>query len=196
MLASRTGVLAGRRFLLVLSFLVIPACASGGVCGGSPASGTTQAAVATPEVLGLLSLASPGVQWDAARSLSVDVDGNGQQDVVAVGTKGNAVVIGTVFGPVSADSKTSVLAFSVGAKTQDSLCSPDVGLALEDPRLPIAEWGCDESVAKPECASARANDEWLRAHELARGVSVDDGKCDALHLYWDATKSSMSWWRR
>ena len=183
--------MSARRSLWGLVFL--SGCAA--AASQSASENRPGTALVSPDAMGLLQRAAPSVQWDATRALSIDVNGDREVDLVVVGKGSDQVSIGIVVGPIGSKAKTNVLVFPVGKKTQDSLCASTVHVTAEDPRLPLGEWGCDTGSDSSKCSGVRANDAWLRTHTLARGIRVDDEQCDSLHLYWDAAKSAVSWWR-
>ena len=139
--------------------------------------------------------ATPGTRW--TKSLLGDVTLDGERDVTLFGVEGNRAVVEVVEGPVTPKSRHWTLRFAEAKDAEDGLCGPakESELELEQPELPLAEWGCSESLDE-RCARAlaiAARFEKAKPHD-GRGLQLSGGDCDRFHLYFDGEQ--MTWWRR
>jgi hypothetical protein len=114
--------------------------------------------------------------WDAQSQISADLDQDGVADYALRGLRKDRVVVGIVEGPLAAKSRAWVLDFPWGKGTQDSLCSAQTKIELED---------LDESAT----AGAKA------AAGKGKGISLYDDRCDAFHIYWSPEDQKFEWWR-
>lgn len=114
----------------------------------------------------------PDANWGTDPYLAADLNGDGEEELVLVGRGGSDVFIGVAPAKPDATSRAWMVRFGVAANRQDALCGSDVTLAAETP--------------EPPAVTAKG----------ARGVRVDDGECDAFHIYWDPTGEKLRWWRR
>jgi hypothetical protein len=148
-------------------------------CAGNRApnvSGTASNAGA----LAALRHRDPQAVWDASSQVQADLDQDGIVDYALRGRRKDRVLVGIVKGPLGARSPTWVLDFAWGKKTQDSLCSQQAKIELED---------LDESTlagAKPATGPSGRQ---------GKGVSLFDDRCDAFHIYWSPEDKKFDWWR-
>jgi len=72
------------------------------------------------------------------------------------------------------------LEFGVASGAQDAVCALPVALSTSPS-------SCDaDGRALPGCVAMPGT-----LH-----LSIDDGACDAIHLYWNHDAGRMAWWRR
>jgi hypothetical protein len=106
-----------------------------------------------------------------------DFDGDGVIDRATLVQSESKVEISIERGGTSA--AVQVLEFGVGPSRQDAIC-----------QLPA------ELIAAPQICSPM--DEPLPGCKVitgAIGLTLSDGQCDSIHLYWDHAASHMAWWR-
>jgi hypothetical protein len=164
---------------ILLAFLLLPALALAGCAGNRAAAPPGRPGA--PTALALLQQSDPKASWEAASQVRADLDLDGVADYALRGLRKDRVVVGIVKGPLAADSRTWVLAFPWGKKTEGSLCSKKVKIELED---------LDDSAtagAKPAGTTRRKG--------KGKGISLYDDRCDAFHIYWDADGQKFDWWR-
>ncbi|MFH1016810.1 MAG: hypothetical protein V1798_01350 [Pseudomonadota bacterium] len=91
-----------------------------------------------------------------------------------------------------------ILTFSVGKQSTDSFCGREISATLEEPSLPLEEWGCTSSSQNHNCGELiEASGIIQKAAERGmKGLRLDDGKCDAFHIYFDPIAKSFNYWRR
>jgi hypothetical protein len=143
-------------------------------CAESPAPKTPAAA---PSVLSVLQRRDPKTAWNAASEVRGDLNQDGIPDFALRGLRKDRVVVGIVAGPLTAKSRAWLLDFPWGKGTQDSLCSKEAKIEVEE---------LDASTtagAKP--ASGRKG----------RGISLYDNHCDAFHISWNPGGKKFDWWR-
>jgi hypothetical protein len=164
------------KILLPVALIVPAGCAAN---RAPRTAGKTAPSTAT--ALSVLRRSDPRTEWNAASEVRGDLDGDGVPDYALRGLRKDRVIVGIVHGPLGPRSKTWLLDFSWGKGTQDSLCSRDAKIVLEQ---------LDESAlagAKP--AGRRPSDTG------GQGISLYDDRCDAFHIYWSPDESKFDWWR-
>ena len=114
----------------------------------------------------------PEANWNTEPYLAADITGDGEDELILVGRGGSDVFIGVVPPKFDATSRAWFVRLGVAADKQDALCDSKVTLTAEQPASPAV--------------TAKG----------ARGVRIDDGKCDAFHLFWDPAGEKLRWWRR
>lgn len=162
------------KLLLPVTLLVSVGCAANRapkVPGPTPAP---------PTALALLHQSDPQTDWIAASQIRGDFDADGTADYALRGLRKDRVVVGIVQGPLGPRSRTWQLDFSWGKGTQDSLCSRQAKIGLED---------LDES------AIAGAKLARLPSGTAGKGISLYDESCDAFHIYWSPADHKYAWWR-
>ncbi|HYG65302.1 MAG TPA: hypothetical protein VEL74_22160 [Thermoanaerobaculia bacterium] len=162
---------------LLLALLAVPAvltvlatgCRTAGVPapeGAPPGMETTAPA--------LLATREPEVAWRTKSLVKADLDGDGKEDYALGGVKGDRYVLGIVQGPPGSGSRHWTLDFGVAEEDQESLCSLQAQLAVED---------LDRKGSEGEMA---AN---------AKGLRLHDDRCDAFHIFWNTREKRYEWWR-
>jgi hypothetical protein len=112
--------------------------------------------------------------------LRVDLDGDGTPERVQL-NQANAQVTITVESNTLADG-AQTLTFGVDSARQDAVCALPVTLT------PAA------SDCAPEALVAQTLSGCM-AKPAARGLTLSDGQCDAIHLYWNYDTRGFAWWR-
>jgi len=168
---------------ILLAVPLLPALLALSGCAGNRAA-TPPGRPGAPTALTLLQQSDPKASWDAASQVHADLDLDGVADYALRGLRKDRVVVGIVKGPLAADSRTWVLAFPWGKKTQDSLCSKKVKIELEDLD--------DSATAGAKHAGTTST---TRRKGKGKGISLYDDRCDAFHIYWDADGQKFDWWR-
>lgn len=153
---------------LFLSLMAILACAS-----------DPRAASTSPAQSGVarLAAADPTVTWDLATRLVGDVDGDGIADSAFVGRAAAAVHIGLL--RATGDS-AEVLAFPV-ANAQQAVCARTAVLTFES-----MDYDPSDAVGKIV---------GFQRSPTSRGLRLDDGNCDPIHLFWNVSSHHLDWWR-
>ena len=152
------------------------------------------AAAAVP----LLAQRVPEAEWSADTHAAADLDGDGADETVLVGRVGGDIWIGIVTGPLGDASRRWTMRFPVGEKRQDAVCDARVTLGPEALALPYEQLGCRASSTDDRCRDLRERSERLKvlATRNARGIALDDGRCNPFHIYWDTAEERFKWWRR
>ena len=164
-----------RRTVFVLALLAACGCAESRAprtaSGGRPGA---------PSVLSVLREHDSQASWDAESQISADLDQDGVADYALRGLRKDRVVVGIVEGPLAAKSRAWVLDFPWGKGTQDSLCSAQTKIELED---------LDDSALAGAKATA------AQGTRKGKGISLSDDRCDAFHIYWSPEDHKFEWWR-
>ena len=132
-------------------------------------------------LFGLLSSAScRHVKWDASSTVKVDLDCDGVPDSARIGYMDRHVRLAVTLG---ASSRTQALDFGIGeSAAQDSLCGTDVALTVED-----TDYDPKDALGD--------NPEGFVRSKTCEGLNLGDGRCDAMHIYWNHVKKRIDWWR-
>lgn len=152
--------------LLLVVLCLLAACA-----GREPEPRTGASPRSALEVL---KLKEPGTQWDARSRIQGDLDLDGTPDYAFAGTRGDRFVVGIVQGPLKADSRAWTLDFPWDGE-EDALCSKNAKITLE----PLEE----NEGPKPEHP------------KKGLGINLQDGECDAFHIYWNPKLKDFEYWR-
>jgi len=116
----------------------------------------------------------------APEPLRVDLDGDGAPESIRL-VQENAQVSITVEGQSVTDG-SQTLTFGVDPARQDAVCTLPVTLT------PAA------SDCAPEALGAQTLPGCV-VKPTARGLTLSDGQCDAIHLYWNHDTRGLAWWR-
>ena len=129
--------------------------------------------------LGRVAAEHPSVKWDAKSVVEGDFDGSHQRSFAALGYTDGRVIVAV--GRKAADGSViaQYLEFGIDRARQDAICS--VPARLEVHPLTCA----DDGEPLPGCKEAPG----------VSGLSLDDGECDPINMYWDHSRKHMAWWR-
>ena len=120
---------------------------------------------------GLLFKRFPDANWGTDNYLAADVTGDGVEELVLVGRGGNDLFIGVAPSRPTPESRAWMVRFGIAADRPDSLCDANVTLTTEAPK--------DTALAA----------------KGGRGILVDDGRCEPVHILWDPGEQRLRWWR-
>jgi len=153
-------------------------------CAANRAPRVPASTPAPPTALSLLHQSDPRTDWIAASQIRGDFDADGTADFALRGLRQDRVVVGIVQGPLGPRSRTWRLDFSWGKGTQDSLCSREAKIELED--LDESALAGAKHARRPPPRAAGA---------AGMGISLYDDGCDAFHIYWSPDEHKYAWWR-
>jgi hypothetical protein len=114
-------------------------------------------------------------------TLSLDIDGDGSADSLALGAAEHEVLVVVTLGSRKGDPIT--FRFPSGGAAQDGVCG--------DPRR--ARMVAEEQLA-PARREEKASDPNPRSGEVRQGARLESGDCDAFHFVSDGR--TVTWWRR
>jgi hypothetical protein len=121
-----------------------------------------------------------GCALPVRESLRVDLDGDGQAETITL-TQGRKEVVVRVEGP-ALGAQPQTLSFGVDPARQDAIC----GLPAV---LEVTEADCS-----PEALGSEPL-EGCKFTPNAQQISLSDGMCDSIHMYWNNEKRQVWWWR-
>jgi hypothetical protein len=122
----------------------------------------------------------PDVQWDMASAVFADFDGSGRKSGAMLGYKAKKVVLAIQTAADTKSGKIQYLELSVDRGVQAAICSAPARL----------------EVYALECSSDGQPLPGCKAVPGSSGLSIVDGECDSIHLYWNQVLGHMQWWRR
>lgn len=134
-------------------------------------------------LLPILRQASPEAAWDMGHALRVDLDGDGQADLLVQGRTPDRLLLAALTLPLGMGSRAQVIAFSFDPKRPTGLCT-------ERPVLEPESLDFD-----PEKTPVGELPGFTRS-ATAQGVKVVHGTCAPFHLYWDRRARDLKFWRR
>ena len=122
-----------------------------------------------------LAAADSRVQWDAASAQEGDVDCDGVPDSAFVGRTKTQIHVGLVraFAP-----RPEIVEFGVSSREQASVCDANATLALES-----QDFDDEDGL------------EGFQRSTTCKGMSLADGLCDSIHLYWNRKTQQLGWSR-
>ena len=142
--------------------------------------------------------ASATVALPSSELPNVDLNGDHVADSILVEISNDWVKLRIEDGA----SKSLILDYEFAIDgSQEGFCNKrsykDFKVTAETPELPLDEWGCGGNDHPDECEVWRKNSvRLLEAAKLGlKGLKLDDGSCDAFHLFWDFEAGELSWWR-
>jgi hypothetical protein len=141
-------------------------------------AGTSAAAKSTDALLSCVKKDRPAVRWDTKSIVVADFDGDGRPDSAVLGYERDKLLLAVHVG--HAGSPASYFEFSINRGVQAAVCTAPV--KLETSAL--------------ECNSGEGELPGCKSSPGASVLSIIDGECDSIHLYWNHTLSRMQWWRR
>lgn len=120
------------------------------------------------------------VSWDRNSAVVQDFDGDGGDDVAALGYVRDGVVLAIVTSSTKGEIP-QILTFGVNGRDQAAICGPLPA------RLETYPLSCDADGAMLSgCIESPSTS----------GLTLSGGDCDSVHLYWNHDEKRMSWWRR
>ena len=139
--------------------------------------GAGSALAQSKDALQVLMLARPEVRWSRATSLRADFDCDGLPDQAFLGRGGGRVYVGIVR---SGRQRPEVLDFAVAHSVQNAICEEPAVLSIETLADPT------EAVGKIE---------GFRPSKRCKGLLLEGGQCDPVHLFWNFKTRRIEWWR-
>ncbi|MDC8784798.1 hypothetical protein [Roseateles koreensis] len=127
-----------------------------------------------------LAKAKPSIRWDSASAVAGDFDGRSSRGGAMLGYAGSKVYLAIQAGSRGKSLRYQYLEFGVGPGAQAAICSAPAKLEV----YPL------------ECSMEEGELPGCKATKGASGLSIVDGDCDSIHLYWDHVSNRMQWWRR
>lgn len=123
----------------------------------------------------ILAAADTLVRWDATSALAGDVDCDGVADSAFVGKSPAEVHVGLVLG---ATKRPEILQFGANPGVQDAVCDVNAKLTFES-----IDYDDEDGM------------EGFERSAVCKGLRLDDGKCDAIHMYWNHRAQGLGWTR-
>lgn len=135
------------------------------------------AAVAARADAQALRAARPDVTWADAAATG-DFDGDGVADEAYVGKLPDKVAVGVV---LSSAKAPQILVFAVDDQAHAAVCDDDVTLTAE--------------LLDYDPGQVQGGLEGFKLCGTCKGLKLDDGECDPIHLYWNTVQRRLGWWR-
>jgi len=121
----------------------------------------------------------PAVTWDWKSAVEGDFEGGGGTDLAVLGVLGKRAVLAIGHPSGSGGISTQYLEFSVG-QAQDAICSLPA-------KLKVYPLSCSDD--------GGGSLPGYRASPSAKLLSIDDGNCDPINLYWSHILKRVVWFR-
>lgn len=167
----------GRPLIVLLVCVAVAGCAKNeepAVSASAPQASsvaTTRQAVAP--VAAEVSGAQPAV-------VKADVDCDGVEDTAQMAYVENRVRVTVT---LAATNTAQSLEFGRGnSMAQESLCGTEARLEIEDMDYDLIE-------------AFGENPEGFRQSKTCKGLSLMDGECDSMHIFWNHDTKHIDWWR-
>ena len=126
----------------------------------------------------------PGANWNTDAVLVGDVNGDGVEDYVIMGSAKGKVVVAVVIGPRSRRSRVEVLSFGIGDHAQSSSCEKPTDFGLQSADFdPVKDSGAEE----PWEGFVRSS--------TAKVIEIGGDGCDPFVLYWNHKANELNWYR-
>ena len=124
---------------------------------------------------------NPTVRWDKPSLVEADFNDDGFTDFAMIGYEEEGLVLAVQASSQQGSRyRSELLPFGVGGSIQGAVCSLPVALSIHEQVCDPGEGllaGCRES-------------------KRSKSLSLEDGECDSIHLYWNRDEERMEWWRR
>jgi hypothetical protein len=122
----------------------------------------------------------PSIKWDNESTVSGNFDGK-QQSFAIVGYADKRVMVAVGHQAARHLLGIQYLEFGIGAGRQAAICTAHAKLLI----YPLTGCQAESPGDLPGCKVAPGVSE----------LSLDDGDCDSIHMYWSHTENRMVWWR-
>ncbi|MDG3439335.1 hypothetical protein [Nitrospirillum amazonense] len=123
-----------------------------------------------------LARSTKDVRWDARSMVCGDFNGDGVPDQAVLGYRDRTLLLAVRRGGRQA---FQILEFAIGGASQQGVCSLPVTLRATD-------LVCDtEDGPLSGCKAGKG----------VKALSIEDGNCDPINLYWSHEADEMLWWR-
>jgi hypothetical protein len=134
------------------------------------------------DALKALQKAYPKFNWQKDTAVVVDINTDGINDVAVLGYTDDKAAVGVVSGKLSKSFNTKILDFNRGRDTQRGMCGKTAKLIVEK----TSETPKDALEEFPE---------GYRICDKCFEISVEDGLCDPMTIYWNYKTNELGWWR-
>jgi len=131
------------------------------------------------QVTGELTRTGHGVKWDMASMVCLDIDGDGITDRAVLGYRDGQILVAVRRGPLKHRVALQTLGFGIDPNVQEAICALPAKLT-EDELVCTTEAG-----PLPGCKPRRG----------AKALTLNDNRCDPIHLYWSHKHGALAWWR-
>jgi hypothetical protein len=129
-----------------------------------------------------LQKAYPNFNWQKNTAVVVDINADGINDVAVLGYTDDKAAVGVVLGGPSKSFHTKILDFNRGRDIQRGMCGKTAKLIVdktsETPKEALGEFP-----------------EGYRICDKCFEISVDDGLCDPMTIFWNYKTNELGWWR-
>ena len=129
-----------------------------------------------------LQKAYPKFIWQKDTAVVVDINADGINDIAVLGYSADKAAVGIVSGAPLTSFKTKILDFNRGRDTQRGMCGKTAKLIIE----------------KTSEAPKEALGEYPEGYRICNNcyeISVEDGLCDPMTIYWNYKTNELDWWR-
>ena len=145
---------------------------------------SAQVCLADPitDAIKTLQKAYPRFNWQKDTAVVVDINADGVNDIAVLGYTDDKAAVGVVSGKITKSFSTKILDFNRGRDTQRGMCGKTAKLIVE------------KTSEAPKEALEEFPDGY-RVCEKCVEISVEDGLCDPMTIYWNYKTNELGWWR-
>ncbi len=129
-----------------------------------------------------LQKAYPKFVWQKDTAVVIDINADGVNDIAVLGYADDKAAVGVVSGAPSKSFHTKIIDFNRGRDTQRGMCGKTAKLIIE------------KTAEAPKEASGEYP-EGYRICDTCYEISVEDGLCDPITIYWNYKTNELDWWR-
>lgn len=129
-----------------------------------------------------LQKAYPKFSWQKDTAVVVVINADGINDIAVLGYAEDKAAVGVVSGVPSKSFNTKIVDFNRGRDTQRSMCGKTAKLIVE----------------KTSETTKEALEEFPDGYRICDKcfeISVEDGLCDPMTIYWNYKTKELGWWR-
>lgn len=120
------------------------------------------------------------VIWKEASSVSADINCDGIPDTAKLGFLDNYVRLLVTINP---DGPSQFIDFGLGMPSQqDAPCGRDPVLTIEYMDYDLVEIFGE-------------NPEGFKRSKTCKGLNINAGECDSMHIFWNHETNHINWWR-